>query len=78
MPLKAPPAEVAAAFQALQLPEDPQQRNQTLQQFVNQAGGGECGGGTALHAVLCALCAAVLRAGNARVAAVFAFSHHPA
>ena len=38
MPLKAPPAEVAAAFEALQLPEDPQARNQTLFDFVQQAG----------------------------------------
>ncbi|PSC73401.1 putative trehalase [Micractinium conductrix] len=36
MPLKAPPAEVAAAFEALQLPEDPQARNQTLFDFVQQ------------------------------------------
>jgi hypothetical protein len=37
MPLTAPPDQVAAAFNALNLSSDPQQRNQTLQQFVAQA-----------------------------------------
>jgi hypothetical protein len=39
MPLKAPPAEVAAAFSALHLPSDPQARNQTLSAFVQHEGG---------------------------------------
>lgn len=37
MPLTAPPEEVAAAFNQLQLPADPAQRNQTLYQFTQQA-----------------------------------------
>jgi hypothetical protein len=37
MPLKAPPAEVAAAFAQLKLPDDPEQRNQTLADFVEKA-----------------------------------------
>lgn len=36
MPLKAPPAEVAAAFNQIQLPNDAQARNQTLFDFVQQ------------------------------------------
>lgn len=37
MPLKAPSAQVADAFDKLSLPQDPQQRNRTLTDFVNQA-----------------------------------------
>lgn len=37
MPLTAPPAEVAAAFNALQLPADPVARNETVTDFVNKA-----------------------------------------
>ena len=38
MPLKAPPEEVAAAFARRKLPDDPEQRNQTLADFVETAG----------------------------------------
>jgi hypothetical protein len=47
MPLTAPPAQVAAAFSKLQLPTDPEQRNQTLYDFVMKVGAA-CSLGSAL------------------------------
>lgn len=39
MPLKVPPGDVAAVYEEIQpLPSDPQQRNQTLQEFLAKVG----------------------------------------
>lgn len=45
MPLKAPPGEVAAAFAALSLPSDPQQRSASLAAFVQEVNGAARRGG---------------------------------